>query len=198
LGNDGPLHDRSRVKPQVPTKQAVELADRFWPEERRHQFLKWLCVFGFAIGSFQAFDHVNADLKSVRAQPGYIANRWPALTSNESQSLRDEWRGLPSRKLGILCGIPSCSDLAESLYDVARGLDWPAVYATTYFQDDGIHTGIEIWSYPERISDRDRIAIAIEHATKGRLKISTHEWPGQPGLASNILGGINLVIGRFK
>jgi hypothetical protein len=87
--------------------------------------------------------------------------------------------------------------LAESIYDVAKGLDWPAVYGSTYFQDNGIHPGIEIWSYPEKKQERDKIAVAIEDATKGRLQISLHEWPAAP-VEPDILDGINLVLGRFK
>jgi hypothetical protein len=179
-------------------KRLVELADSIWPEQQRHALLKWLCVIGFVVGSFQAFDHVNTELKNTRAQGGYIANHWAALSSDESIALRDKWRSLPPHRLGVLCAIPSCADLAESIYDAAKGLNWPAVYSSTYFQDNGIQRGIEIWSYPERTEDRDKIAVAIEDATKGRLKISLHEWHAAPSLPADILDGINLVIGRLN
>lgn len=54
-----------------------------------------------------------------------------------------------------------------------------------------------IWSYPEVIETRNKLADAIEHATNGRLKISRHEWPAAP-VPADILNGINLVIGRLK
>ena len=54
-------------------KRLVEVAEKAWPEERRHRFFRLLCAMGFAIASFQAFDHVNTELKKVRAQVGYIA-----------------------------------------------------------------------------------------------------------------------------
>ena|ERR1700730_2192681 len=179
-------------------ERAIEFADAIWPQDRRHRLLKWLCVIGFVVASFQAFDRVNTELKNARAQPGYVANRWPPLSSVERAALRDELRSLPSRQLGVLCAIPSCSDLAESIYDVAKDLDWPARYVTTYFQDGGINFGIEIWSYPEKVFDRDKIAVAVEHATKGRLKISSRAWPAAPSLPPDALNGINIVIGRMR
>jgi hypothetical protein len=88
--------------------------------------------------------------------------------------------------------------LAESIYDTAHDLNWPALYASTYFMDHGIQPGIEIWSYPEVIDTRNKLADSMEHATNGRLKISRHQWDSAPTLPPDILNGINLVIGRLK
>jgi hypothetical protein len=124
------------------------------------------------------------------------ANRWEPLSPQESLSLRDNWRNVAPVKLGVLCAIPACADLAESIYDTAHDLDWPAMYSSTYF-NDGIKNGAEIWSYPELIETRNKLADAIEHATNGRLKSSRHEWPAAP-VPPDVLNGINLVIGRLK
>lgn len=131
---------------------------------------------------------------------GAQANRWEPLSPDETLALRKDWRAISAEHLGVLCAIPSCSDLAESIYDVAKGLDWPAIYASTYFSDDGIHPGIEIWSYSGKAEIRDKIANSLEHATNGRLKISSHEWPWQGDQPINPSMGrtINLVVGRLR
>jgi hypothetical protein len=181
---------------KYPPKRFVDFADEWWPPDGRHKILKWICAAGFVVASFQAFDHVNGELKDARTKPAIAANRWEPLSSQEALALRDNWRNIAPVKLGVLCAIPACADLAESIYDTAHDLDWPAIYASTYM-NDGIKTGVEIWSYPEVIDTRNKLADAIEHATNGRLKISRHEWPAAP-VAADILNGINLVIGRLK
>lgn len=130
------------------------------------------------------------------AGPARPGNHWPPLSDKEAVALRDEFRKLPSQKLTVLCAIPACADLAESIFDVSSGMKWPGTYASNYFQDDGIRPGIEIWSYPKRIKERDVIAAAIERATNGRLKISSQTWPLDP--PNDAENDISLVIGRAR
>jgi hypothetical protein len=46
-------------------KRAVEFADEWWPPEGRHRVLKWICVAGFVVASFQAFDQTNTKYKEA-------------------------------------------------------------------------------------------------------------------------------------
>ncbi len=46
----------------------IRWVDEKWPETNRHRFFKWLCLVGFVIASFQAFDHVNQEVKRVSAE----------------------------------------------------------------------------------------------------------------------------------
>jgi hypothetical protein len=133
------------------------------------------------------------------AQVEHISKRqWQPLSSQEAIALRANWRAFGPQHLGVLCAIPACADLAESIYDVAKDdLDWPAIYASTYFADT-INSGIEIWSYHGAVGMRDKIADSLEQATNGRLKISSHEWPNQTPPTTEMANTINLVIGRFK
>jgi hypothetical protein len=62
--------------------------------------------------------------------------------------------------------------------------------------NEGIKPGIDIWSYRQTADDRASIANAIERATKGRLKVSSHEWDGTPMPEHE--SDINLVIGRRR
>jgi hypothetical protein len=145
----------------------------------------------------------NATIENLQNQPNKLSEqsspRWQPLSAQEALSLRDNWRGLEKLPLGVLCAIPACIDLAESVFDTARGMDWPAKYFTSYFMDSGIQPGIEIWSYPEMADKCNKIADTIEHATNGRLKISRHQWeaPLAP-LPPDMANMINLVIGRIK
>ena len=169
-------------------------ADRY-VRRRAAIALAGLLLFGGFLGGMAFDDFIRPPTApSLPAQ----SNRWEPLSPQEVTALRDGWRNLPAQRLGVLCAIPACADLAESIYDVAKDLSWPALYSSTYFQDNGIQAGLEIWSYPERVLNRDKIAVAIEHATKGRLKISSHMWPAAQSLPPDVLDGINIVIGRLK
>jgi hypothetical protein len=154
-----------------------------------------LLVGGF-IGGMAFDDYLHSRLP--RPQSQHQANRWEPLSTQETLALQEIWRGLPPNQLHVLCAIPACADLAQSVYDAAKGLDWPAVYEGSYFTDEnGIHAGIEIWSYREQSEMRDKIANAMERATSGRLQISSHEYPNYtppPSIAKQI----NLVIGRLR
>jgi hypothetical protein len=154
-----------------------------------------LLVFGGFLGGMVFDDY----LRTISNGPPKNPNSWEPLSAREALALRDNWRNLEKLKLGVLCAVPACVELAETIFDTAHGLDWPAVYATSYFMDNGIQPGIEIWSYPAVNDKRDKIADAIEHATNGRLRISRHQWE-EPlmKLPPEIENGINLVIGRLK
>ena len=132
-------------------------------------------------------------------QPSTVArpaNHWTPLSEKEETALREELRKMPPEKLDVLCGIPACADLAEAIFDTTQGMKWTGAYSSSYFMDTGIHPGIEIWSFAKKQNERDRIVAAIERATNGRLKISSHTWPTNPQPESE--NDINLVVGRFK
>jgi hypothetical protein len=138
--------------------------------------------------------------KEVSGEKGNIptkpANYWNPLSDQETVAVRDELRKLPPEKLNVLCGIPACADLAESVFDLTESMQWTGTYSSAYFMDNGIQQGIEIWAYAAKQKERDDVAAAIEHATNGRLKISSHLWPGEPTPENR--NDINLVLGRFK
>src|ERR1700730_14329926 len=52
--------------------RASKWLDGFWPREKRRPFLRWLCLIGFGVASFQAFDHVNTELKSEKLTSGRL------------------------------------------------------------------------------------------------------------------------------
>jgi hypothetical protein len=168
-----------------------------WKKRKFRVFGVTLLFALFVVGIFTAgmvFERETSDGKSgVVARP---ANHWPPLSDREAIALRDELRKLPPEKLDVLCGIPACADLAESIYDVSQGMQWQGTYSSSYFMDTGIHLGIEIWSFPKKEKERDKIAAIIERTTNGRLKISTHTWPNNPPPEGE--NDINLVVGRFK
>jgi hypothetical protein len=169
-------------------------ADRLWRRRAAFSFAALLLIGGFMGGI--AFSDYLRPIPEPRLPP---TNRWQPLSSQETTALREDWRSFSPQRLGVLCAIPACADLAESIYDVAQGLNWPAIYASTYFMDHDIQAGIEIWSYPEKAADRDKIASSIEHATQGRLRISSQAWPkSEAPLLPDTANGINLVIGRPK
>jgi len=124
------------------------------------------------------------------------ANHWPPLSDKETLALREEFRKLRPEKLTVLCAIPACADLAESIFDVSRGMNWTGGYASSYFMDDGIQPGIEIWSFPKKERERDSILTAIERATNGRLKISPRKWSLESAPENE--NDINVVVGRLK
>jgi hypothetical protein len=152
-----------------------------------------LFVVGIFTAGMIAEKELSGGTQGLVARP---ANHWSPLSDREAVGLRDELRKLPPEKLGVLCGIPACADLAESIYDVSQGMQWPGTYSSSYFMDTGIHQGIEIWSFPKKEKQRDKIAAIIERTTNGRLKISTHTWPNNPPPEGE--NDINLVVGRFK
>jgi hypothetical protein len=157
-------------------KRVVDLADKWWPPEGRHRILKWICAAGFVVASFQVFDNINTELKTVRAQPPALtANRWEPLRSNEIIALRAEFRALPREHLNVLCAFAGCYDLADSIFSIANDLKWTGTYEGSYFSDRDIAQGIQIDSYSKKNDVRKRIIEAIERATKGRLKIAFYE-----------------------
>ena len=111
-------------------------------------------------------------------------------------ALRSEFRGLSPERLSVLCAIPACADLAESIYSVAPDLNWPGNYEGWYLTDSGIKQGIEIWSYPPKVDARQKIVEAIERSTKARLKVSQRVWDNTP--MPEHATDINLVIGRLR
>jgi hypothetical protein len=173
-----------------------------WISEQWHR--RKLRAFGVSallgllvVGIFTAGMVVEKELSGEkRGGATRPANHWKPLSDQEAIALRDELRRLSPEKLDVLCGIPSCADLAESIFDVSQGMHWLGTYASSYFMDSGIHQGIEIWPFTKKEKERDKIAAVIERATNGRLKISSHAWPGNPSPEGE--NDINLVIGRFK
>jgi hypothetical protein len=98
--------------------------------------------------------------------------------------------------LSVLCAIPACADLAESIFQISHSMSWPGYYEGAYFTDNGIQQGIEIWSYEKKAQPRDRIAAALERTTHSRLQVASHTWEGQPPPEN--ANDINLIIGRLK
>lgn len=152
-----------------------------------------LLIVGIFTAGMIAETQLSGGQPSLALRP---TNHWDPLSDKEAIALRDEFRKLPPAKLDVLCGIPACADLAESIFDVSQGMQWLGAYSSSYFMDSGIHQGIEIWSFTKKEAERDRIAAVIERATSGRLKISSHTWPGNPSTEGE--NDINLVVGRFK
>jgi hypothetical protein len=153
-----------------------------------------LLVLGIFTGGIIVGERLSATEPNGPVRP---ANHWPPLSDKEATALREEFRRLPLQKLSVLCGIASCADLAESIFDVSHGMNWQGSYASNYFMDNGIQPGIEIWSYTKKEKERDNIAVAIERATNGRLKVSSHKWPVDMP-SPEIENDINLVVGRLK
>jgi hypothetical protein len=208
--------------------KAVDWAKKRYPKEHRYMMRLWraswkispiisigavlilsapAAIIGFTIGKMFGTTNIYNNIPAPGPTPSNndrtVADRWEPLSAEETLELRKEWRALPAEHLAVLCAIPACADLAESIYDLAKGLDWPAAYQASYMTDDtGIHTGIEIWSYAPSASARDKIADAIEHATNGRLKISSHEYTWQDNAAiplpANLANSVNIIIGRRR
>jgi len=180
------------------SKAAVERLSARWPEEERHRFFKMVAVAGFAVASFQAFDHVNTELKTVKSIPPIIAaNRWEPLSSNEALALRSNLRKLPVTHLNVLCAFAGCADLADSIFSVTQELNWTGTFEGSYFNEAGIETGIYIVSYPQTNDIRGKIVEAIERATNGRLKIPSYDKTSEAP-TSDIASHLELVIGRVK
>jgi hypothetical protein len=152
-----------------------------------------LLVVGIFTAGMVVQKQLSGDAPSGPIRP---ANFWPPLSDQEKVALRDELRKMPVEKLNVLSGIPSCADLAESIIDLTESMQWTGTYSSSYFMDNGIQQGIKIWAYPVKQKDRGDVAAAIEHATKGRLKIASRVWPGEPMPENR--NDLNLVIGRFK
>src|ERR1700733_2690331 len=140
-------------------------------------------VFGFVAASFQTWREENkarllAEQTSTSSK--YNANRWEPLSADETLALRSEFRSLPKEKLSVLCAFAGCTDLADSIFTVVNDLSWTGFFEGGYMTDGGIRQGIEIWSYSTKRTSREVVLNSIERATKGRLKISSHEWEGNP------------------
>ncbi len=152
-----------------------------------------LLVVGIFTAGMVVGEKLSNGSGSIALRP---ANHWEPLSDQEAIALRDELRKLPAEKLSVLCGIPACADLAESIFDLFQSMHWPGTYASSYFMDNGIQQGIEIWSFPKKEKERDKVAAVIERATNGRLKISSHVWPLEPSTEN--ASDINIVVGRLK
>jgi hypothetical protein len=183
--------------PHLPDKWRV-WADSHWPEPRRQWFIKRLAVVGLVVASFQAYAHVNSELKIARSQPNEVTalkrqiedltkNRWAPLTLDESSALRAEFRKLVPRKLTVFCNDSNCSDLQDSFILAVKGLGWNESDDRSM---DKIDVGIGIWTAHK---EYEPVATAIEKATAGRLKMQFHI--RQTGVAE-IDDGISLAIGR--
>jgi hypothetical protein len=156
--------------------------------------LAGLLVFGGFMGGM-AFEDYLRPPQSTQA-PVYSANRWEPLTADETLALRKELRSLPPEKLSILCAFAGCTDLADSVFTVAHALHWTGNFEGAYLTDNGIKQGIEIWSFPQKADARNKIAEALERATKGRLTVASQQWDQSP--APEMANDINLVIGRLR
>jgi hypothetical protein len=139
---------------------------------------------------------ILAFFELTEAAQSRTAKRWEPLSAQETAALRAQWRNFSPEHFSVLCAIPECTDLAESIYDVAHDLNWTGIYASAYFMDNGIMPGIEILSYPTKKATRNKIADSIERATNGRLKISSHEWDTAPSPEN--ANDVNLIVGRMK
>jgi hypothetical protein len=53
------------LSPNFWSKNTLDRLNTKWPAENRHRLFRWLAVAGFVVASFQAFDHVNQELKRV-------------------------------------------------------------------------------------------------------------------------------------
>jgi hypothetical protein len=210
--------------------KAIEWAQKHYPKEHRHMMRLWsaswriskpLTIIGaltisapIAVGTFFAGKFIGTTniYMPTPATPALNENqfksaRWEPLSNQEIIALHEAWREFPPQRVNILCAIPACADLAESIFNVATGLHWKVAYESTYMTDEnGIHQGIELWSWPQagQSEIRDKLANTIEHATNGRLLISTHEntWNGAPlpdkQMPPDFGLQFNLVIGRLK
>src|ERR1700722_8714213 len=175
--------------------KAIELAKKRYPREWRHMrrlwALSWRIAPGFMgvalfvlvlivgvpsfligrqFGTTNIYNNIPVSALTPTNDNRTTGDKWQPLSGQEIVALRASWRELPVQHFGVLCAIPACADLAESVYGVAHALDWPAAYQSTYMTDaTGIHAGIEIWSWPQAGQDviRDKIANAIERATNG-------------------------------
>jgi hypothetical protein len=183
--------------------------DAKWPRDRRHHILRWVCVLGLVVASFQAYDDVSTRLREAQSKPDQTkelrekiarltANLWEPLEPEEIVSIRSQLGGMPPQTLNVLCSISNCTDLAQSIYDLIHGLNWKGAYQTQYIPGiEGIQLNHEIWSYNPNAAIARQIAQAIETGTKGRLKITEHQW-GDPPTNSppSATDQINLVLGR--
>jgi|SRR5580700_2218167 hypothetical protein len=216
MGLSEQLH--SFTKTQFPKEHRMVM--RLWRFSWRHSriisiiALVVLTLPGLAVGFIVGKSisttniYIPAAPSSANGNSAVAPSKWEPLSVQETTALHQAWRDFPSQHLGVFCAIPACADLAESIFNVATGLHWKASYQSTYMTDDaGIRPGLEIWSWPQAGQDvvRDKIANAIEHATNGRLLISSHEysWKGDAPLPNAQVPPdfglqINLIIGRLK
>lgn len=178
-------------------KKWMDAVDRRWPPDSRHHILKWLCIIGFVVASFMAFDDVSSRLRSTQQQllsARHEPNSWPALDPSEAISFREELKKIPPEKITVFCSVPACSALAESIASVFKVLKengWPDKYST----HNEVERGIEIWCFPQKDSATRKIVDALERSTNGRLKITVKHRDGVP--PADQAANINLVIGRL-
>jgi hypothetical protein len=169
-------------------------ADRVVRRQATTILAVFLLIGGF-LGGMAFEDHLWSTTPS-KDGPMLPASHWEPLTANEAVALRVELRSFAPEHLNVLCAIPSCADLAESIYALLHDLNWSGTYESSYFTDGGIKSGIEIWSFARKADTRNKIVDAIERTIKGRLKISSHQWD-QPHSPENA-NDINLIIGRMR
>jgi hypothetical protein len=156
-------------------------------------------AIGFIVGKQMNSVVINNTIPSPNSTvsaPKQSTNYWEPLTPDEIVALRIEFRKMPPEHLNVLCAIPACADLADSLFALVHDLNWTGYFEGAYMSDSGIKAGIEIWSFPGKADSRIKIVEAIERSTKGRLRISSQQWKETP---DPVYGNdINLVIGRVK
>jgi hypothetical protein len=99
------------------SKETLERFDKKWPPDGRHRFFKWVCIIGFVVASFQAFDHVNGELKD-------------AALKNDT----------------LKADLKSANDqLAEARRQLAESLKWrPLTPSTPLVQNQPIQPAIKI------------------------------------------------------
>ena len=115
-------------------------------------------------------------------------NSWLPLSPKEDIALSAELRSMtvPAPTVQVLCGLAACEALAESFMAIFSSLGWKPKYITGYYYE--APDGIQLW-YRDDLERQ--IADAIEKATSGRLKISTHKFSAGSDQ-------LNLAIGRKR
>jgi hypothetical protein len=155
-------------------------SDRLIPEKWKPTADNWIApIFAFCVANFMAFDEENNRLRAVQAGSGsaqYILKyRWPPLSEEEAQLLRAKLLHIQKPpSIRIICNDRDCRELAESLFDILKNLQW-SVSSPVYgagIPSSRNPTGILMLQNDE--NDR-RLADAIEMSTKGRLKVTTQK-----------------------
>jgi hypothetical protein len=174
--------------PHLSEKRQAQI-EKYLPKSSHKSIVRYLAIFGFVFASFQAFDHVNSELKEERNKTVSASPRWRPLSADEQRAMRDRLRSLPPLEMNVMCSVPTCYDLAESLKSAFDDLQWKGGLHTSYWSE-GVSTGIELWSSDDSALP---VASAIESASKGRLKVAYKRYP----LPASEVRENNLVVGRL-
>lgn len=149
-------------------------------------FFSIFIILGFLAASFSAWREERH--KVLVQSPESHVNSWLPLSPKEDIALSAELRSMtvPAPTVQVLCGLAACEALAESFMAIFSNLGWKPKYITGYSYE--APDGIQLWYR----NDLERqIADAIEKATSGRLKISTHKFNAG-------VDQLNLAIGRKR